>query len=61
MGNDIDYPDQPTYGEGLKEALLAQIGIATGQQIGDDTTFLTLHKASKTQAYYKRINCLARH
>ena len=42
MGSDINYPDQPTYGEGLKEALLAQIGMATGQQIGDDTTKLCL-------------------
>jgi len=47
MGNDINYPDQPTYGEGLKEALLAQIGMATGQQIGDDTTFSDLTQSLK--------------
>ncbi len=47
MGSDINYPDQPTYGEGLKEALLAQLGIATGQQIGDDTTFSQLAQQLK--------------
>ena len=47
MGSDINYPDQPTYGEGLKEALLAQIGMATGQQIGDDTTFSDLTQSLK--------------
>ena len=31
----INYPTQPTYGEGMREALEAQVALLTGEQVGD--------------------------
>ena len=32
---DINYPAQPTYGEGMREALEAQVALLTGTEVGD--------------------------
>lgn len=37
MGPDIDYPEQPSYGEGLADAMRAQASMATGAKIGEET------------------------
>ena len=37
MGPDIDYPAQPSYGEGLADAMRAQASMATGAKIGEET------------------------
>ena len=37
MGPDIDYPAQPSYGEGLADAMRAQASMATGATIGEET------------------------
>jgi len=35
-GGDINYPAQPSYGEGLADAMRAQASMATGAQIGEE-------------------------
>ena len=37
MGPDIDYPAQPSYGEGLADAMRAQASMATGAKIGEES------------------------
>ena len=32
---DINYPAQPTYGEGMREALEAHVALLSGTQVGD--------------------------
>ena len=34
-GTSINYPEQPTYGEGMREALEAQVALLTGGKVGD--------------------------
>lgn len=48
-GNEINYPDQPSYGEGLADALKAQLGAGTGLQIGEDASFVDLAKQLRAQ------------
>lgn len=36
-GGVINYPEQPSYGEGLADAMRAQASMATGAQIGEET------------------------
>ena len=34
-GGDINYPAQPSYGEGMREALEAQVALLTGGRVGE--------------------------
>ena len=45
MGPDIDYPAQPSYGEGLADAMRAQASMATGAKIGEETAGADLKAA----------------
>ena len=36
-GGDINYPAQPSYGEGLADAMRAQASMATGAKIGEES------------------------
>ena len=35
----INYPENPTYGEGMREALEAQVALLTGTKVGEDADF----------------------
>jgi len=47
MGPDIDYPAQPSYGEGLADAMRAQASMATGAKIGEESAGADLLAALK--------------
>jgi hypothetical protein len=36
---DINIPSSPTYGEGMREALEAQVALLTGTKVGEDADF----------------------
>jgi hypothetical protein len=46
-GGDINYPAQPSYGEGLADAMRAQASMATGAKIGEETAGADLLAALK--------------
>lgn len=44
-GPDVNYPEQPSYGEGLADAMRAQASMATGAKIGEETAGADLKAA----------------
>lgn len=48
-GGDINYPEQPSYGEGLADAMRAQASMATGAKIGEETAGADLLESLQEQ------------